>query len=501
MTARDDRNRIEFLAPDERAFGESTNADFVGVDHDGWPDDDSHRRDRRTGSWPRRAAGAMVIGLLAAGVVAADPWDASQPNGAATTSTAPAPSEPALSTPAPSTADGATDGSGRSEPLVAATGDPLADVPVAPIGFVVDDLPSDDWVFTGNYSIPEAEMLTAWPFEIWADPGAARTSGRWLSIRALDETQLLFRDAARVTAGVRPAVLVTRSGVLIVRVDDTVLDRAYELEGFGLTREAMLELAAEIEVRSTGFDLGPAARHLDGMRLESAGERPPWSTAVLGNPGAVTNYFDTADELGIEVALRPATDGAEARLLLEPTALPDTFLLSGDPRQPVVVRPVAAGLVTVTGYRVDPATLTAIADSIRPATPEEWRSMIVRTNRGLDIPADDARDDDRGQRGQLADGTEWAGVQTPRFVYGGSPIGNWYGEVSTPNGALVQALANPHLTVLVATVTWPGTERTLRVSVGDAPPLDVPLEQLGDEPVFGAILPLPTLEPYTYELR
>lgn len=492
------RHDIEFLAPDESAFGESTNAEFVGLDSGRWSDDEPKRVGPR---WPRGAAGALVIGLLAAGVIAADPWG----NSAST----PAPLPPAPS-PAPSPAPAPAPS--RAIPTETSTGtfvdddqfaegDPLADVPDTPIGFVLDTLPTRDWMFSGNYSIPDSETLQAFPLQIWAEPNATRTSLRWISIRVVEETQTLSPDAVRVTAGTRPAIVIDRSGVTIVRVDDDVRSLGYELEGFGMSLDAMLDLASSVDFVGEGLDVGPAGVHLEGMNLEFAGMRPPWSTAVFGNPKAVTNYFDTNDERGVEIAFRPATDGTDARLLLERTEHPGTFLLSGDPRQPVALRPMADGLVTVTGFRVDAETVTAIADSIRRATPDEWRSLIVRTNRGLGTGGREGRLDNRGQRGELSDGVPWNGAQTPRFVFGGSLTGNWYGEVTTPAGAVVQALSNPHFTVLVATVTWPNPERTLRVTVGDRPPVDITLEQLGEEPVFGAVFPFTEREPYTFELR
>jgi hypothetical protein len=489
--ARDAGHEIEFLTPDVHAFGESTHAEFVGVDRNDRSDDDA----RVTGPrWPRRGAGALIVGLLAVGVVAAEPW-ADTDDGATPGSTVSPP--PALAGSAPNRTASTTDGGERLTPAT----DPLADVPRSPVGFVVDQLPTDDWVFTGNYSVPEAEALPADPMEIWATPDATRTTGRWVSIRIVENVQHLAASATRTIAGTRPATVVDRSGVAIVRVDDADRGVAYELEGFGLSLEAMLDLAANVEVEGSSLDMGAASGRLEGMRLEVADLQPPWSTASLGKPRAVTNYFDIVGERGVEIALRPADASAATRLLLEPTDQRGTFLLSGDPWQPVALRPVADGLVTVTGYQVDHRSVTAIADSIRRASPDEWTSLIVRTNRGVDTAQTADRRDSRGQRGVLLDGSPWTGVQTPRFAFGGSPRGTWYGEVGPSVVTQVQALSNPRLTVLVATVAWPDPERTLRVTIGDRPMIEVPLEPLGDEPVFGAVFPFTELEPYTYELR
>lgn len=490
MRRGNDDDNIEFLAPDEGAFGASTHAEFVGVDSDDWPDDQRGRRGQRGSRWPRGAAGALVIGLIAAGIVAADPWGNSNVEPSPTTTTA-APRNTA-----------ATSGAATSGRVTAAApGDPLADVPISPIGYLVDELPSDDWVFTGTYSVADDTDLGASPMEVWAEPGATRTTRRWVSARALGDHQDLVADATRIAAGTREAIALDRSGVTVIRVEDPVRDLVYELEGFGLTLDAMVDLAAQIDQDADGLNFGSAEVHFAGMRLELASERPPWSTAVLGDPGAVTNYFDPVAERGIELAFRPVAAEPITGLFLEPTDQPGTFLLSGDTDQPVALRQFPDGLVTITGYRTDPATLTAVANSIRRATLDEWRSSIVLTNRGLEAPQRSSAPSDRAQRGVLDDGTDWLGIQTPRFVFGSSSTVGWYGEVATVTGGAVQALANPRLTVLVATVTRNDPARTLRVTVGEGPPVDVPLEQLGEEPIFGAVFPFTELGPYVYELR
>ena len=67
---------IEFLPPDERAFGPVDGAGgagevFVGFDDDAWGDPDD---DEPSSRWLPVLAGIAVVGLLAGGVVAAAPW-------------------------------------------------------------------------------------------------------------------------------------------------------------------------------------------------------------------------------------------------------------------------------------------------------------------------------------------------------------------------------------------------------------------------------------------
>ncbi len=155
---------IEFLVPDERAFGPAegdslggsgAGTTFVGFDGDLW--DDQPARSPRS-RWLPILTGIAVTGLVVSGVVAAAPWSAD--DAAATPTTV-----------AEQTA---------SNPTTLAA---IPDAPVDPslTGWVLDPVPTGVRPTYLARSVDLRPDESGWG-EVWASPGATRASGRWFSL-------------------------------------------------------------------------------------------------------------------------------------------------------------------------------------------------------------------------------------------------------------------------------------------------------------------------------
>ncbi|MGE0140806.1 MAG: hypothetical protein AB7R77_23630, partial [Ilumatobacteraceae bacterium] len=145
-------DQVEFVEPRELAFGESSPAEFSGIDLDDEPD---HHDDRRgpgvTAVWV-----AVIVLMVAGGVVAASPWSGDGGNADPTTTSVSGSVQPP--------------GAGRA----ATRGE-------RPPGYVLDLVPTDmtlqDAVNTTR-GLDTAAAPAGWG-EVWATDGATRTSGRW----------------------------------------------------------------------------------------------------------------------------------------------------------------------------------------------------------------------------------------------------------------------------------------------------------------------------------
>ena len=225
---------IEFLTPDERAFGPTDGGDgglgatFVGFDGDQWADQpDSTARS----SWVGAMAGVAVTALLVGGVLAAAPWSGDDASAGPTTVVL-----QATTVPLP------TLRTGTATPVDASrTGWLLDPVPVGlrPRYFArAEDLGGDG---------------SAWG-EVWASPGATRVSGRWFSL-----TLLPFREFSPgrperwfpVDVAGRPGhARVAADGVVSLTYDAGAIDssRLVSIDAYGMGLEQMTALADSIAI-------------------------------------------------------------------------------------------------------------------------------------------------------------------------------------------------------------------------------------------------------------
>lgn len=252
---------IEFLVPDERAFGEATPAEFVGMDLAGgspFVDDGAPR-------WTGLAAVAIVAAVVGTAVMVAQPWrDSTVPASTVTASTAPASTVPASTEPAGSTAIGSAD-----EPVA---GDAA---PLAPT-YVLDPVP--DGLFLANRGDASTRTGTNGWGEVWAEDGATRSAGRWVAL-----TLLPFRSPENWRGpvsdvdlgGVRGQLRTLPDGVSSVQFDRGQPDaeRLVVVSGFGVDVVAVARSIGIVDDRPALSDDRPVVLDpsvLDGLRLIAA---------------------------------------------------------------------------------------------------------------------------------------------------------------------------------------------------------------------------------------
>jgi hypothetical protein len=205
---------VELLEPNARAFGDAGGGDVVVVDDDVFDDEPPRPR------WLTVAAVVGVMALLAGGVIAAAPW-----SGDAT---------PPTTTAAPTTTTGTT---------TPAIGD------VGPPGLVIDPPPAGFELTTAANDVGIVDADAGWG-EVWAEPGATRTDGRWFSL-----TLLPFRspqtDGDPVDVGGHPGWLsegIDEVATLQFDLGQTDAARLVMITAHGFSQPALIELAASINI-------------------------------------------------------------------------------------------------------------------------------------------------------------------------------------------------------------------------------------------------------------
>ena len=421
---------IEFLPPDEHAFGGADGTTFHGLDDEpDWgadPDDDTPRS-----RWATLVAALTVVGLLTAGVVAAAPWAGDDSATAPTTVPTTLPVAP------PTTSDRGTDGrdtvTTAPAPIDPTVRGWLLDPPVAGQRLVALADP-------GQFVDP---LPLGWG-EVWASPDATRTTGRWISITVLeDRGREPFDpvDAAAIPvddAG-RPARAVfARDGVLQLQLlrDGDAAPRFVTIDAFGFTVPGLLELAAGLTLdtgRPGADDDRPVVGRpelLDGLERIAAeptsidlvdavffGSRPGASAWYEGpDPRDVTLLVDRPagsvdrrlEALAFTSGLR---DGAATWALFDGFR-PDDYAVGERAVEQFdlrVVRFTTGGDEVVLVTTLAGGALPALLDDVRRVTAEEWaeaRDRSMETPGFTELPRDDARTTIGS--GTLADGSDWS---------------------------------------------------------------------------------------------
>jgi hypothetical protein len=500
---------IEFLAPDSRAFGEAAHVDFAGFDGDDAAEFDLAEEPRSR--WLTAVAATVVMGFVAAGVVAAAPWadDAATP-------------PPTTVAPPPTTAL-----------APATTTDILQGIPVEPIGWVVDDLP-DGLEFSGAWSQPLAGVTSS-PLDVWLERPTEPTSGRWVTVQWSDYLRdTLTPDGSRVVAGERPAVVsIDASGVTTVRArvvapDDGADDgesNGVEIRASGVDLGLLIELASRVQrdvvgVSNNGYGDGglDVVDATDGLTLAWSGTPiSPWGFGAFGEPDASTGFYEPADGSGMQVEhrsvdttllalmpilLREVPLPAEVAQQMEAVGRPATvYTMSPTDDEQWLFATWVDGdeAVTISSYDVDLTTVLATLASVRPAEPDEWVDLIERSQRRISF--DEAGPSPSASlQGTFTDGTEWTSSFAATYFWITTGDRGWYSPVRISDGAAVRRYADIDVDVIAATAQWPSPARVMRVTVGDAAPIDVPLVQMGDEPTFVALFVQRELAPISVEL-
>lgn len=501
---------IEFLAPDSRAFGEAGQVDFTGFDGDDATEFDLDEEPRSP--WLTAVAAIVVLGFIAAGVVAAAPWadDAAAP-------------PPTTAAPPPTTAL-----------APATTTDILQGIAVEPIGWVVDD-PPDGFEFSGAWSQPRTGMGSSL-LDVWLERPTEPTSGRWVTVQWSDYVEdTLTPDGARVVAGERPAVVsIDASRVTTVRAqvvapndgtDDDGESDGVEIRASGVELGLLIDLASRVQrdvvgVSNTGYGDGglDLVDATDGLTLAWSGAPiPPGLLGAFGEPDATTGFYEPADGSGMQIEHRPVdtTLLPLMPILLREVPVPaevaQQMNAAGRPATVYAVSPTddeqwlfatwvdGDEAVTVSSYDVDLTTVLATLASVRRAEPDEWVDLIERSQRGISF-TEAGPSPSAALQGSFADGTEWTSSFSATFFWIQTGADGWYSPVRIGDGAAVRRYADLDVDVIAATALWPSPARVMRVTVGDAAPVDVPLVQMGDGPIFAGLFVQREIAPISVEL-
>lgn len=418
---------IEFLPPDERAFGPVDDHTFSGVDEGDWAADDDADGAPRS-PWATVLAGLAVVAILAVGVVAAAPWAGDD------AATAPATTVPSNSTPATSaTPPSERAGTGATADGASPTADP------AERGWILDPVPTGmrPVQFVGrDRGLDEG---SGWG-EVWVAPGATRTSGRWFSL-----TMLPFRSLDPGTPTWFPVDVAGRAGLADVGPDGVLTlawdagvpdaERLMSLDANGFSLTELVELADSIGIvddRPQMVDDRPEFRRpelIDGLvRIAAAPTEGDLVTRALLGGRRTSVAFYAGDRPWDVTLVQEQPDGAAwddpllalatGRILVEPPP----GLAGGDIgfglRSVGAYDLIVARWTTGDGHTLSVMSTGTVDDvraaigSVRLATAEEWRSLEQGDGEGF-----------LGRRtppgrtlltGELPDGREWSALQWER---------------------------------------------------------------------------------------
>ena len=485
-----DAGGIEFLAPDPNAFAGTSVA--VGLPPDSGPDPSA---DEPLPA-PRRAGIVALVGLLAivaAGTAIIAPWggDAATPPTSPPVTSPPVTSPPVTSPPvtsvpatAPVTLPSYSGSAGIDDPG-------LSDAYAAEKpGFLVT--PPSGLRLSGAVTTGSRRSYGGWG-DIWSAPGAWRTSGRWVavSIAPFGWGGAILLDGGRVDVDGRVGVLTTaRDGVstLTVAADFERDDRLLRLEGWGLTPDELIVLAASIGLESDRpqlVDDRPAYRVpelLDGMTMLSsrATNWDPISTAYVDSATAITVYRDpvsgrqlwlarldpTLADPSFPLAFTPVPLSTDA-VLSRSAALPDDLVIGTTGAETMGAGSIARWTDPATGElllaigTLEPAELQALVPSARQATSAEWSAArrmqddYTRTS----LPTFPLL----AGRGILDDGTEWEVSIDPAERVGSISVGQNSSEVTIFDSTedRIARLARPDLGLVVVRSRGANTVRII----------------------------------------
>jgi hypothetical protein len=438
-----DAGGIEFLAPDPTAFAGTAVA--AGLPPDPGPEPSA---DEPLPA-PRRAGIVATVGLLAlvaAGTAVVAPWggDAATPPTSPPVTGVPVTSQPV-------TLPSYSGSAGIDDPGLA---DAYADETP---GFFIT--PPADLEITFAFTTDVARSYNGWG-DVWATPGATRTSGRWVavSIMPFGWGDTILVDSVRVDVDGRIGVLTTaRDGVgtLTVAADFERDDRLLRLEGWGLTPDELIVLAASIGLESDRPQLVDdrlayrVPELLDGMTLLSsrATDGDPVVAAFVYSATAITVYENPVSERWVWLArLEPGlVDDTTFPLAFTPVPLSTDAMLSRSAALPddLVIGTTSIGMMDTgsiarwtdpaTGEvllaigTLEPAELQALVPSVRQATSTEWSAArriqddYSRTSLPtFSLPAG---------RGTLTDDTEWEVSIDPAERVGSIRVGGSMSEL------------------------------------------------------------------------
>ena len=300
---------------------------------------------------------------------------------------------------------------------------------IGPPGYLIDH-PPNGFQVQGGDAQAVGVFGGGW-FELWASPGATRTSGRWFatgsgatppgfgmtasanritingvpalirkSADGLDEITTsfaaLYVDAARHLGRVEASTTPSETNATVTR--EATYGGVLTVTGFGFTRDELTSLAAITIVDGKPTFVGADALVSGTKQLISRSTPFIDLGGQVYAPGGQGTSYTTADGSGlirVSVTAQTANDLTVAQLLLPPSPDPRASNLSdrtievgsGSHAHPVTVSSDSDGntilqwhdagnTITMSGSLGLDAMLQS-AGSVRQATPAEWLDLLV----------------------------------------------------------------------------------------------------------------------------
>ncbi len=509
---------IEFLPPRDGAFGHAEVADFVGFDGDG---NDAFEDEPPRSRWLTALAVVGVTGLLAGGVIAASPW------GGDDVATAPTTTVPTTTPPTPPTTQPGSTATTEPGLPPGVSADVPGMLPAGPSRFVLA------WAESAVGRL-EAGADVGNRVEVWMSPDASRNTGKWIVIVSQELTggssDWLRRDAIRVEAGPRPALLFARSDG-VVEIDVPVSEGApFTVAGFGVGLAELIRIAATVRIDPSGIDHGDLLTPggpFDGLEQRAA-EHVAWFPGGFATPtaDAISGFVDPTGNQWIQVNVAPPNPTTQLldelvgtvpvdRTELSLIGLGGLFSLSQRFDSVTVVRSrldEGIGIVSfvlrdgrivrVAGNMNQIDELLTFASDLELAAPEAWEDAVIEATTAAGVVS---------------------GATTSNTEIGGSLNGQWQAEVygsadafqvhisgtEVAMGETFDPDPGPQLTIyrsidkafILATNTWPNEGRRVVITQPGLEPQDLPLVQIPDTAIHALIVELDATLPYEVQWR
>jgi len=419
--------------------------------------------------------------------------------------------------------------------------------PERPVGYIVDPLPAG-FVAAGAFNAPEdPDDQASGMLDVWATPGASRSGGRWLTI-ATNQWSSYILDSTDPTAQrvrLRDRVALRRldaDGIQILTID---LDHRWtaDITSHAIGDDELADLMADISVvADTGRVIvgDGAAAVFDGMDLLTSGPAAlSFTTAFTVSRYAFYQSVDGVANFSVSAGAQHPNDLLVSALLnsapagpLAATLAPDRILTvegramlvsqsgSSFGAEPFLMWHDGNQTVSVSG-NVPVADLVAVASAAHQSTPDEWVTQMrthATSAEGTTVSWDMSSFTEVG-RVTTTVGDTWvvavSNGDSPPLVqiedhpapdpeaYVGDlvPISGLFFADDLPRRlATFLALDATVIAVVIEAVPGQPIPATVRITVGDGVPLDIPFVPIKDTSRIGAGYAFSQVANFTAEL-
>jgi hypothetical protein len=435
-----------------------------------------------------------------------------------------------------------------------------------PVGYILTAIPEG---FTPLAAFSDAtgdDVATFW-HALWSTDGATRTSGQWFAV-AVHAEERRAKLSVNGTLGAQPIVrirIADRSALVsvdpdgvqhtTVSIDD---DRVIEFTSFGVSIEQISTLVSAATIGSdNAVTFGPAATeaYIAGMSIRIATPTVQSTIVPIGfskqDSAAIYGTADHSTLIAVTSGPQQADDLLAASLLLEPSDQPGapvpperSIQISGrtalvgqwdlvDGRDTQMVVWHEGGRTISVRGTVGLDVLLAAAESVRLATPEEWRELVEIGRVATDTNSPDTNSPDTSaavphvaQIGSTITtaGSTWSIQLTDEVIDDISvdrdsdglirlsetlpaPAESSYQSTSEDAYPILLDPANPltHFetldsTVLVVVLRDPTDAVFMRVTIDSSKRIDVPIVPVVGSDLSGAAYAFSEALPFTVEL-